>query len=258
MLSAPVDHPLNLTTQTVLTVASYLIWAALLVISVRMGMRQKTPFFVIIVFAAAFGALFEPLYDVGFMLWFYSPGMWSSFTSYGIPQPIWAYSGYVALYAGPAIFICNRIENGMTRKDLFRWAAIVFLCSCAFEMYGIFGGAYSYWGPHVFRVFDYPLIIGVLETAQVICFSVAATELRRRTTGTAPLLSLFVLFPCMFYFGNFGAGAPVIIALHTPDPSPALVMAGTLISTLFALTLIWGASRLLPAAAPARVVLARA
>lgn len=248
MPTAPVDHALNLTTQAIMVYGSYAIWAVMMVVAVRMGIKQRTPFFVLIILAAAFGGLFEPLYDEGFMLWFYAPGMWSSYTAFGIPQPWWVYSGYVCLYGATALFICDRIGRGvMTRKNLYQWAGIEFLCSCAFEMVGINGGAYEYWGPHVFRIFEYPLVIGVLETAQVICFSVAAAQLRQRTTGVAPLFGLFVLFPCTFYFANFGAGAPTIIAIHLDSPAPAFVMVATSLSIVFALLLIWTASLLLPA-----------
>lgn len=249
MLTAPIDHPLNLTMQAVMVYASYAIWAVMLLVALRMGIKQRTPFFVLIILAAAFGGLFEPLYDEGFMLWFYTPGMWSSFTSFGIPQPLWVYSGYVCLYGATAVFICDRIGRGlMTRQGLYFWAGVEMLCSCTFEMLGINFGTYEYWGPHVFRIFEYPLVIGVLETAQVICFSVAAAELRRRSAGVAPLFALFALFPCTFYFANFGAGAPTIIAIHMENPSSALVMAATTLSIVFALLLIAGAARLLPAA----------
>lgn len=246
-MTAPYDHPLNLLTQSILVFGSYGVALVLLAIAIRMSVQQKTPFFVLIIVAAALGALAEPLYDVGFSLLFYIPGIWSSFTAYNIPQPLWAYSGYVVLYAGTAIFICDQIARGLTPKGLYRWAAIEFLCSCVFEMIGINGGAYEYWGPHAFRIFQYPLAIGVLEAAQVICFSVAAAELRRRSKGPLPLLGLIVLFPCTFYFANFGAGAPLIIALHLAHPAPTLVAITTLISIGFALVLIRGAACLLPA-----------
>ncbi len=129
--------------------------------------------------------------------------------------------------------------KGMSRSTLYTWAAITFLASCVFEMYGINGGAYEYYGPHALRVFGYPLVIGVLETAQVVCFSWAATELRKRMTGPSASLLLFVLFPCVFYFANFGAGAPTIIALHLADPSPGIVAAASTVSIVFAISLIW-------------------
>ncbi len=252
MLSAPVDHPLNLVTQSILTYGSYGIGLALFVIAAVFGKREKTPFYLLILCASAFGALAEPLYDIGFMLYFYTPGLWTTFTSYSIPQPVWAYSGYVVLYGGPAMFICRQINRGMTRSTLFKWAAVELTCSCVFEMVGINGGAYSYWGPHAFRILQYPLVIGVLETAQVICFSVAAARLREQAKSPLALLGLFVLFPCTFYFGNFGAGAPTIIAIHTDNPAPALVAFATSLSIVFAACLVWGASFLLPQAQPRR------
>ncbi|WP_022978579.1 hypothetical protein [Nevskia ramosa] len=253
MLTAPIDHPLNLATQSVLTYGSYLVTAVLLVIAIVMGIRQKTPFYVLLIVAAFVGAFAEALYDVGMTLWFYTPGLWTTFTAYGIPQPVWAHSGYVVLYAGPAMFICDRIAKGLTATGLYQWAAIELACSCVFEMIGINGGLYEYWGPHAFRILNYPLAIGMLETAQVVCLAVAAAELRRRSTSHWPLLGLIVMFPCTFYLGNFGAGAPMIIALHLENPSMLMSTICSAISIGVALVLIFGASKLLPAEQAAAV-----
>ncbi|WP_114970592.1 hypothetical protein [Rhodoferax ferrireducens] len=246
MLTAPYDHPLNLTTQAVLTYGSWALTAVLFAIAVKKDVRYRRPFFSFLILAGMVGALAEPLYDVGFMLLFYVPGIWSTFSAFGIPQPVWAYSGYVVLYTGTAMFICEQIQKGLTPKGLYGWAGLALLMSVAFEIIGIQGDAYAYWGPHAFRIFDYPLAVGVLESAQVICFSLAASELRRRTSGTVPLLGLFVIFPCTFYLVNFGAGAPLIISLHLDKPSPTLVTLCSAISIFFALLLIWSAAKLLP------------
>jgi hypothetical protein len=213
-----------------------------------MGKRERTPFYALVVLAAGVGAFAEPLYDVAMMLYFYStPGMWTHFTAFDIPQPIWTHSGYVVLYAAPAIYIARQIGHGtMTRRALFVWAGITLLESAAFEMVGINGGLYSYWGPHVFRIFQYPLVIGVLEAAQVICFAVAASQLRARSTGHWQLLGLFVLFPCTFLGANFGAGWPTIIALHLEHTSTPLIAAATVVSIGFAIVLVRVAAALLP------------
>jgi hypothetical protein len=197
----PVDHELNLTMQAILTYVSWGLTAVILVLAIWLGMRERTPFYALMVFAAGVGAFAEPLYDVGMMLYFYSTeGMWTHFTAFDIPQPIWTHSGYVVLYAAPAIYITHQIARGtMTRTKLFVWAGITLLESAAFEIVGINGGLYTYWGPHVFRILEYPLVIGVLEAAQVICFAVAASQLRARCTGQWQVLGLFVLFPCTFY-----------------------------------------------------------
>jgi hypothetical protein len=244
----PVDHPLNLTMQTILTDVSWALTAVLLVLAVWMGVRERTPFYALLVLGALVGAFAEPLYDVAMMLYFYStPGMWTHFTAFDIPQPIWTHSGYVVLYAAPAIYITRQIaRDTMTRQTLFFWAGITLLESAAFEMIGINGGLYTYWGPHVFRIFQYPLVIGVLEAAQVICFAIAASVLRDRHTSLWQLLGLFVLFPCTFFMANFGAGWPTIIAVHLKHTSTLAVTAATVVSIGFAVVLVRAAASFLP------------
>lgn len=244
----PVDRELNLTTQAILTDLSWGLTVVLLAIAVWMGVRERTPFYALMVLGALVGACAEPLYDVAMMLYFYStPGMWTHFTAFDIPQPIWTHSGYVVLYAAPAIYIARQIGRGMmTRRMLLGWAGISLVESAAFEMVGINGGLYSYWGPHVFRIFQYPLVIGVLEAAQVICFAVAASQLRTRCTGQWQLLGLFVLFPCTFFMANFGAGWPTIIAVHLKHTSPPIIAAAAVLSICFAAVLALSASSFLP------------
>jgi hypothetical protein len=244
----PIDHQLNLTTQAILTDVSWGLTAVLLLIAIWMGVRERTPFYALMVLAALVGAFAEPLYDVAMALYFYStPGMWTHFTAFDIPQPIWTHSGYVVLYAAPAIYIAHRIGRGMmTRRTLFVWAGISLLESAAFEIVGINGGLYSYWGPHVLRIFQYPLVIGVLEAAQVICFAVAASQLRARCTNQRRLLGLFVLFPCMFFMANFGAGWPTIIGVHLEHTSTPVVLVAAVISICFAVVLIGTAASFLP------------
>ena len=166
-----------------LSYGSWILTVALLVVAVQLGRREKgTPFYVYMVLASMVAALAEPLYDVGFALYFYSQkGMHHTFTAFGVPQPVWAYSGYAVLYAAPAIYINRKLARGkLDRRELLPVAGVIFLMSCAFEMIGINAGTYTYWGPHVLRIFKYPLVIGVLETAQVVCFAIAAAELRKR------------------------------------------------------------------------------
>jgi hypothetical protein len=244
----PIDHPLNLTAQAILNYASWGLTAVILVLAIRMGMRERTPFYLFMVLAAAVGAFGEPLYDVAFMLYFYSTsGMLTHFTAFDIPQPIWTHSGYVVLYAVAAIFFAREIWRGtVTRNKLFIFAGIELAMSAAFEMFGINAGTYSYWGPHVLRIFNYPLVIGILEAAQVICFTVAASQLRVRTTASWQLLGVFVVFPVTFFGANFGAGMPTIIALHAKGTSTALIMACTLVSIALAVALVAIAALFVP------------
>jgi hypothetical protein len=248
MLEPPTDHPINLVTQNVLTFGSWTLTAVVLGLAIYWGRQERTPFYVLMVAAAGIGAFAEPLYDVAMMLYFYSAGpMQTHFTAFGIPQPIWTHSGYVVLYASAALVGARSIRFGrLTASGLFRLAGVELAMSCVFEMIGINGGAYEYWGPHAFRILEYPVTIGVLEAAQVVAFTVAASLLRRRVSHPLGLLGLFVLFPCTFFMVNLGAGAPMIVALHLDDPSPLIVGAASVLSMIFAVVVVRGAALALP------------
>lgn len=246
MLSAPYEHPLNLTMQSVLTYASWTLTAVFLTIAIVKDRREGSIFYTVLVLAGLVGAYAEPLYDVGMMLWFYTPGIWSHFTAFNIPQPNWTHSGYVLLYSATAMFICQSIRNGLTPTGLYYWFAVNLACSVAFEIIAINGGAYEYWGPHAFRVFEYPLAIGVLEATQATCYAVLAAMIRERADSNILLLSLFALFPCTFYMVNFGLGSPLIIALHWQTPAPLLVQFASIVSMLGCALAIYAAVRILP------------
>jgi hypothetical protein len=235
-----VAHHLNHVGQNVLTIASWVITAGVLGLAYWMSRREKHPIYVAMVFAAGIGALAEPLYDVMFNLYFYSgKGMQKTYTVFDIPQPVWAYSGYVILYALPAMFIVKEIHDGkMTRNRLWMWAGIELLESCVFEITGINMGTYTYWGPHVARIWHYPIVIGVLEAAQVMTFAIAIANLRYRMTEKSQSLGAIVIFPVTMLGANFGAGAAVILAINAHDTSRGWVWVGTLISILMAALLV--------------------
>ena len=67
-----IQHHLNLTGQNVLTFVSWALTIILLAVTVEMGRRERSPFYVLIVLAAMAGAFAEALYDAAFSLYFYS------------------------------------------------------------------------------------------------------------------------------------------------------------------------------------------
>src|SRR3546814_6903010 len=101
---------LNLMTQAILTCGSLGLTLVILATAIRLGIKERTPFYVLVILAAMVGAFAEPLYDEGLMLWFYAPGMWSHFSAFGIPQPNWTHSGYAVLYGSAAMLIARHIH----------------------------------------------------------------------------------------------------------------------------------------------------
>ena len=125
MPTAPYDHPVNLVMQDIMNYTSYGLTLVLLLVTIRMGLKERTPFYTLLLLAVFFGAFCEPIYDVGMMLLFYVPGIISHFTAFNIPQPLWTHSGYAVLYAFPAIMICSRIYKGtLTLPALFGFAGL--------------------------------------------------------------------------------------------------------------------------------------
>jgi hypothetical protein len=250
---APIHHHLDLTGQNILTFGSWGLTVILLVVAVQMGRKERTPFYLLVVLAAMVAAFAEPLYDEAFSLYFYSThGMQTFFTAFNIPQPVWTHSGYAVLYAAPALYIARKVRQGtLTKNGLYAVAGVELLMSCVFEIVGINIGTYTYWGPHVFRIFHYPLVIGVLESAQVVCFGVAAAQLRQRVKRPAGVLGLFVLFPCTFFLANFGAGAAVIIGIHAKHTTQLIVTVTTLVSIACAAALIRLTASFVPSGAMA-------
>lgn len=248
-------HELDLFWQNAFTYGSWGIVLVMLLIAVRMGITQRTPFYVFAILAAGVGAFAEPLYDVAFDLWFYDvhdgqPGaMYSHFTAFGIPQPLWTHSGYIILYATACLYAGRRLLEGRaTPQFLFAiWAAEI-VASCLFEGIGTAVNVYTYYGPYVLRLWNYPLVIGVLEGTQTILFTVLAVHLWRRMPSTLGLLGLFVLFPVTMLGGNCGLGWPIIVALHLSPTefSTGLVWAGTLMSIALCVIAIYGATKFLP------------
>jgi hypothetical protein len=254
MMLPPYDHPLNLVTQAIMTFASWAFALGLLAFSALRGRQQGTLFPVFLVLAAGVAALAEPLYDIAFKLLFFIPGQWTLFTYGDIPQPVWTVSGYMILYAGPAIFLCESLARGVSRGMFLTWAAVTLLASSVFEIYGIAGGAYSYWGPHAFRILGYPLAVGVLQTTFVMLFSVLAHHYRKRISNPRGLLGLFVLFPFTFYGVNLSIGLPMLVTLGLG--SPMLVTVGTTITIGLAVGVIGILARYAAAPSPTSLTIA--
>jgi len=255
-----IRHPLDTAWQGVFTYASWGIVAVMLVIALRMGVKQRTPFFVLAMAAAGIAAFAEPLYDVAFDLWFYdahangTPGaMWSHFTAFGVVQPNWSHSGYIILYATACLYAGRAMHDGrISRRTLLLiWLGEI-VVSCVFEVIGTGTDVYTYYGPYELRIWNYPLIIGVLEGTQVVLFTVLAVQIWRRVATGWGLTALIAAFPVTMFGANFGIGWPVIIALHLGHGrfSSGVVWAATFVTMGLCALAVRGASLFLPGRQP--------
>jgi hypothetical protein len=249
------QRELDMTWQDIFTYASWAIALAMLVMAFVLARRHGTWFFPLVVIAAGLSAFAEPLYDVAFDLWFYDvhngePGAaYAHFTAFGVVQPIWTHSGYMILYAGPALYAGWRMYQGnVTAKLLFLIWGVEIATSCVFEVIGTGVDVFTYYGPYEMRIWNYPFVIGVLEGTQTVLFTVLAVNLWRRIKTGWGMTGLLAVHPVTMYAANFGLGAPLIIALHLDDPrsSSALVWVATFMVYGLCTLAILAASRFLP------------
>lgn len=245
MPTPPYDHPLNLTMQTVATVMLWAATALILVIAVRRAAKQHSLFPVILVVAVAVGSFIEPLYDTAYHLLWYVPGQWTLFTSFVLPQPVWVMPAYVVVFAGPALYLYPKFARGVSRRGVFSYAAITVVTTAVFETAAINLGLYTYYGPHAFRVFDYPVWISVMEAAQITGFAVLAAVFSQRVRNQTNIFGLFVLYPGHFAYALLGAGFPALIAINATTPSVAAVTITAVASMAFAVSGLWLVSELL-------------
>jgi hypothetical protein len=248
-------HELDMLWQSIFTWLSWAVVAVMLVIAFRMCVRQRTPFYLLACLAAGVAAFAEPLYDVAFDLWFYdvhngAPGaMYSHFTAFGVVQPNWTHSGYIILYASACFYAGRRMYEGrLGRRSLLVIWGVEIITSCVFEIIGTGTSVYTYYGPYVLRIWNYPLVIGVLEGTQVVLFTVLAVQVWRRVSTAWGLISLLAVFPITMFGANFGIGAPLIIALHLDerDFSSGIVWAATILTIALCALAVNGASKFLP------------
>lgn len=107
---------------------------------------------------------------------------------------------------------------------------------------------FTYYGPYELRIWNYPLVIGVLEGTQTILFTVLAVNIWRRVKSGWSLFGLIPAFPVTMFGVNIGIGFPTIIALHLDEGefSSTLVWIATFVTMASCVLAVRGATMLLP------------
>jgi hypothetical protein len=252
-LPGPETYSLELN-EVMQTVATVILWGGtvlLLGYAVKIARAERSYLPVVLVLAVASGSIIEPIYDITYHLhWLGADGsgngpQWTLFTSFGLPQPVWVMPAYVLVFALPAILLYRSFAAGVTIRKIFGFAALTATTTAMFEIVAINVDLYTYYGEAPVRVFDYPIWIAFMESAQITGFAVLCAVVKMRATKPQHCLVLFLVFPANFAFETIGAGFPVLIAQNVPDPSTALMTAMVPVSIGLAATGLWWTSQLL-------------
>jgi hypothetical protein len=247
-LPSPETYALDLSTvmQTIATVGLWGGTIALLLYAIKISREEKSPLAVLIVLAVAAGSIIEPIYDITYHLfWLDNGDQWTLFTAFGLPQPVWVMPAYVVVFALPAVLLYRSFAAGVSLQTIYKWAAVTAFTTALFETIAVNSDLYVYYGDAPMRLLGYPLWISFMECSQITGFAVLCAVIKLRATKPAHYLIVFLVFPANFIFECAGAGFPTLIAMNTPDPSPALMWAMAPVSIGLAAAGLWWTSQLL-------------
>lgn len=243
----PVDQALDTTGQAVLTVVTALAAVVALTLIVRMAHRERTVWPIVTAFSGILCLGLEPLYDRLFNIWFYDAGdVWKAYTTYGMAQPVWVPITYLWCYGSLAVYAARRVDRGLTRRDALRLTGIFLAVYTAFEFVGINLGVYGYFGPHPFRVLDFPVWLSVANASIGLIAGIAIARLRPRLDGRQ-IWALLPVVPAVFAMVSFGGAFPALVAMNMPDAPAALVWAAAVASMALECSMLHLAALLLPA-----------
>ncbi|HTK63395.1 MAG TPA: hypothetical protein VL595_13515 [Pseudonocardia sp.] len=250
MPTPPVDVPVDPTGQLIMTVAVLCGLAAVAVGGLRMCRSRGSAAPMIMLGGSLLAGFIEPLYCNAFHLWYYSVGQWSMYSTMGISQPVWSWLSYCPFYGGLTLLVWARIDKGAARRDVGRMAALLVAIGIVTEIVCITLGTYEYYGPHPFRVLNFPLWIAVANAVVGMVSGILAARLGPLLPG--PRVWAYVaLVPATMTMVQFGTGFLALDAINATNPPTWLLYGTATISMALAATVAMAALRLVPARARA-------
>ena len=237
-IEAP-TRQVNDLSQSIIAPLTWVAALTIVVVAYRMCRTRGDWLPLAMVAAAAINSLNEPLFDKLFHLYWYEPGQWTLFETYGYPQPVWVMSAYIIYFCVPGLFILHMLTvKGASREFVFKAALATAAWGTIFESIAIKIGLYTYFGPHPFRLLgDYPFWLGEMEAAHIAIWAMLLAAFAPLLTGARALLAIpaFALSFCTIMYGAGGIG---LAAINVSNASTALIYAGAIGSLAMAALMV--------------------
>lgn len=246
----------NELSQAILTVGAWVAVLGILTIAIHMARSRHSIVPIGIVVAPGIMVLGEPLWDSVYHLYWYKPGQWTAFTSFGIPQPVWVVAIYVVIYAGGALWIGRALARGATRQYLLKAFVVAAVLVGILETSVIASGVYEYYGEHPFKIIGkYPVWCAIMEGAHVAVFAVLVHRIGPMLSGWRVLL-FFPVFSFSFMTVMYGAALPALFVINAEVPT-VISHGAVIISVITAAATVWMTAQLLPSTNPDSGILVR-
>ncbi|MGW0037013.1 hypothetical protein [Gordonia sp. NPDC003376] len=228
-----IDTPVNETGQWIATGLTYALAVAAIVYVMRICLRERIVWPALVLVSGGLTCLMEPLFDHLYGLWFYEPGQWHLYTTFGSAQPVWVPAAYIAFYGGATVIIARTLARSPDMRTVWRmYAAIAAMALIAEITYISILDVYSYHDRQPFVVLGYPIFLGFTNAMSAVVTGIVVYRLAPVLRGAAQAY-LVTLVPVAFAAGLFGSAILYLSVRHSNSPPTVLLW-------LSALTVVGG------------------
>src|SRR5215210_1558616 len=194
------DSTVDATGQVIATVGTYLIAAVALGLVIRLAVRRRAVWPIVLIVGGTMTCLMEPLFDHLYGLWFPTQGQWHLFTVYGVSEPVWLPAAYLIIYGALAVLTVVWLQKDPSVRTVWR-------------MYGLLV-AVAMVGEIV-----YIQVLGFLNAMSAVMTGIVVWRLLPLLRSPGSQLGLFMLPPMAFALDAVGSGIFYLSVRHSPDPS---------------------------------------
>jgi hypothetical protein len=238
---APTVPAMDPTYQAVFTVAMFVAIAVLGGYALRLYRRTGTPVPLLLMAGGFVAMLSEPIVDVMGLCAYPGEGMWTLFTTFGRPVPVFMVV-YVWFVGGQALLVWQALERGGGSAAVWRWLAIFFVVDVSMETVAVrVFRLYVLYGAQPFSVFGLPWWWILVNVAMPVVTGVVVYRALPLLPGMK-VLGVIALVPMTIVGVNASTSFAMWNALHT-DAGYRLTYPVGLLTIGLTLFLVWLAAR---------------
>lgn len=221
----PVEMVMPALANQIFTIANLAILALFAIVLGRESVRSKSPLPILFLLGGMLGVFTEPFFDVMVCAWYpqVNSGL-SVVHAFNVEVPIWLIAPWGFYIGGQAYYVYRALVRRMRPTTLWLLFPIFWFTNVAFEIPGLQLGVYTYYGPQSFKVFGFPLWMGLSNAVMPITIAVVIYALRPILVGRRVWLALPIV-PLAGLAGGAAVGFPMWWALNSGAGTAATLLA---------------------------------
>ncbi|POP54045.1 hypothetical protein D0911_03850 [Zhongshania marina] len=193
--------------QLVATTLTFGLAAIVLILVVRLCLKEKVAWPLLVLISGLITCLMEPLFDNLYGLYFFEKGQWHLYTTFDSAQPIWLPPAYLAFYGGAAVYVVRALQAQPAMSTVWRmyWQIVAMAIVSEISYISVLG-VYEYQGNQPFVMFGYPIFLGFTNAMSALVGGIIIYRVLPKVKGRIESLSLVPVIPGAFAMGLFGSG----------------------------------------------------